>query len=219
MEYTANKYGYRTEHKQPFHLQKMSEEEFKMLAPLLEEQPYITRVISTEEHEPKVDYDLDKFRGVLWRSFTGNYVEAYYKTFNVPYTAQDLISPWLIAQPKFIAPIIIARTFRYRNPSSVIRWKQFVAMDNFDTLSVFVGHNDEYEDFKKTFNTTLPHYKPKDFLELSQAISAADHIISNQTFVYTLAQGLGKPLSLEINPDRPLASSEVFFNRPDCFYF
>ena len=197
----------------------MSEEEVKMISPLLKAQPYINDVISTEDHEPKVVYDLDRFRGVLWRSFTGNYVEAYYKTFNIPYTAQDLIAPWLVAAPKLVSPLIVARTFRYRNPSADVRWKQFVSIDNFNELSVFVGHDDEYEDFKKTFNTNLPHYKPTDFLELAQAIAAADHIISNQTFVYTLAQGLGKPLSLEINPDRPLATSEVFFNRPDCFYF
>lgn len=219
MEYTATKYGYRQEHKQPFHLQKLSEEDFKLLAPLLEAQPYIINVISTDDSAMQATYDLDSFRGVLWRSFVGNYVEAYFKTFNIPYTAQDIVTPWLVAEPKEVAPIVIARTLRHRDPNSLLRWKDFTSLPNFKDIAVFVGHDDEYEDLKNTFDTSIPRYIPKDFLDLAQIVSGAQHIVCNGTFVYSLAQALGKPTTLETLKDRTLSNNECFFNRSNCFYF
>lgn len=219
MEYTATKYGYKPEHKQPFHLQKLSDEDFRMLLPLLESQAYINKVISTDDSAMQTTHDLDSFRGVLWRSFVGNYVESYYKTFDIPYTAQDIISPWLVVEPKKITPIVIARTLRHRDLNSISRWKDFISLPNFTDIAVFVGHDDEYEDFKKTFNISIPRYIPKDFLELAGVIAGAEHIISNGTFVYSLAQGLGKSTTLETLKDRSLENNECYFRRPDCFYF
>ena len=205
-----------------FHKRKMSDEDFKMLAPLLEAQPYINKVIATDDSEMQVTHDLDRFRGVLWRSFVGNYVEGYYKTFSIPYTAQDIITPWLTVEPKPIAPIVIARTFRYRDPNSITRWKQFVALDDFDKMAIFVGLDDEYDDFVTTFchpNRRPLHYKPKDFLELAQVIAGGSYVISNQTFVYSLAQGLGKDTALETFKNRALVNNECYFNRSGCNYF
>jgi len=219
MEHTSTKYGYKPEHKQPFHLQKLSDEDFRMLLPLLESQPYINKVTSTDDSSMQTTHDLDSFRGVLWRSFVGNYVESYYKTFNIPYTAQDIITPWLEVEPKPVAQVIIARTLRHRDPNTETRWKQYVQLDDFDKAAVFIGHDDEYDDFVNRFSNRIPRYKPKDFLEMAQVISGADHVISNGTFVYSLAQGLGISSSLETLKDRTLASNECYFNRPDCFYF
>lgn len=223
MDYTAAKYGYRPEHKQDFHNYKLTETEFKLLAPLLESQDYINKVIATDNKEEPVTYDLDKFRGVLWRSFVGNYVEAYYKTFDVPYTAQDIITPWLVVpEVKQIAPIIIARTLRHRDANSNFRWQQYVSLDDFDKMAIFIGLDEEYDDFVNTFctpNRKPHHFKPKDFLEMAQVIAGATYTISNGTFVYALAQGLGKNTILETLKDRTLANNECYFNRKDCDYF
>lgn len=221
--YTSRKYGYAgIPIVNAYHKEKFLESDVEMLAPLLAAQPYINKVIATEDRDMIADYDLDSFRGVMWRSFTGNYLEGYFRTFNIPYTSQDIITPWLTAEPKSIAPIVIARTFRYRNPNSITRWKQYVALDDFDKMAIFVGHEDEYNDFVETFcsKTRKPElFKPKDFLELAQVIAGSYYVISNQTFVYSLAQGLGKATSLETIPDRTLDNNECFFNRPDCYYF
>jgi len=219
IEYTTTKYGYRPEHVSEVHRRQLTVEAFNNLAPLLESQPYINAVVSTDDSALEVMYDLDKFRGVMWRTFEGNYLESYFKTFNIPYTAQDIITPWLIASKTPISPIIVTRTFRYRNLNSEATWQKFTQIPNFSTLATFVGLDDEYEDFKQAFNVNISHYKPKDFLDLACVINAADHIISNQTFVYSLAQGLGKATSLECIPDRPLARNECYFPRPDNYYF
>ena len=216
----SRKYGYNVPAiVDAYHSKKMTDNEYKMLEPLLSAQPYINRVIATDDSAMVTDYDLDSFRSIMWRSFHGNYVAGYFTRFNIPYTEEDLITPWLTAEPKKVAPIVVARTFRYRSTDSEKTWKQFVSIPNFYNASVFFGNTDEHADFEKTFDVKVRHYKPTDFLEMAQIIAGAEHIISNQTFVYSLAQGLGKNTALETIPDRTLERNECFFKRDGCLYF
>lgn len=218
--YISRKYGYANSATvAAYHGEKLHESDFSMIAPLLESQPYINKVIAETNLDMIANYNLDSFRSVLWRTFYGNYLEGYFKTFLIPYSTQDVITPWLVAEPKPVAQIVVARTLRHRDPNSVSRWKDFTSLPNFKDIAVFVGHDDEYEDFKQTLDVTIPRYVPKDFLDLAQVISGAEHVISNGTFVYSLAQGLGKSTTLETLKDRTLANNECYFPREDCFYF
>ena len=219
IEAVAAKYGYHQRDVSPFHLRKMTETEFYLLEPLLEAQPYITKVIPTDNFDFEATYDLDKFRSVLFRTFNGNYLEAYFKTFGIPYTVDDLIAPWLVAEPKAIAPIVVTRTFRYRNPVSEAKWKEFAALPGFNENTVFVGLADEHVDFQQMTGSKVPYYGCKDFLEMARVIAGCKTFIGNQTFAYGLAQGLGKQTFLECIPDRDLLHNECFFPRPDCHYF
>jgi len=220
IDHTTQKYGYAPQHVSEFHLRRMTNEDFDMLKPLLAVQPYVSQVIATDNPEFVVDYDLDKFRGVMWRSFVGNYLEGYYKTFNVPYTPQDITSPWLtVARPKQVASVVITRTFRYRNPVSVATWRRYTEIPGFSEAAVFVGLPEEHADFEETFKLKVPHFKCRDFLQMAQVIAGCDLFIGNQTFAYSLAQGLGKATAMECIPDRTLLQNECFFNRSNCSYF
>lgn len=220
IDHTTQKYGYAPQHVSEYHLRRLTDDDFYMLAPLLEVQPYISSVIPSLDSNLDADYDLDKFRGVMWRTFTGNYLEGYYKTFSVPYTPQDIIAPWLtVAKPTQAASIVVTRTFRYRNPSSVATWKRYTEIPGFSEAAVFIGLPEEHDDFEELFKVKVPYFKCDDFLEMAQVIAGCDLFIGNQTFAYSLAQGLGKPTSLECIPDRMLAQNECYFPRPDCFYF
>jgi hypothetical protein len=71
--------------------------------------------------------DLDRFRGVLFRGFEGNYVQAYHMTFGLPFAPEVLNETWLEADPVKIAPIVINRTFRYRCPDGTGTWQNMLA--------------------------------------------------------------------------------------------
>ena len=219
IDYTTQKYGYAPQHVSEFHKRRMTDDDFNMLKPLLEVQPYISKVIATDDPEIEVNYDLDRFRGVMWRTFTGNYLEAYYKTFRIPYTRDNIIAPWLTVTPMRIADLVITRTFRYRNPASVATWKRYTEIPGFSEAAVFVGLPEEHADFEDTFKIEVPHYRCSDFLQMARVIAGCDFFIGNQTFAYSLAQGLGKATALECIPDRTLLQNECYFQRPDCSYF
>ena len=76
---------------------RLTENDFKLLAPLLESQAAIDSVkIYTDEF---IDHNLDEFRRVAGQSFTGNFIETYCKAFNIPCREEDTIKPWLWVDP------------------------------------------------------------------------------------------------------------------------
>jgi hypothetical protein len=81
----------------------------EMLKPLLEAQDYISAVNNWALK--KVDFDLDYFRKTINKK--ENLCESILETFNVPFIKTQ--TPWVKCDHKKIAPIVIARSFRYRN--------------------------------------------------------------------------------------------------------
>ena len=136
LEQCVAQYGYRPDEVDPAHKGRFRNADFDMLRPLLSRQSYIKYVTFwTGEH----DVDLDRFRGVLFRGFEGNYVEAYYKTFNLPFTPEVYNETWLEADPVRVAPIVINRTFRYRCPEGNGSWQNMLAQADIVNNGVFVG--------------------------------------------------------------------------------
>ena len=202
--------------------EKLSQKEIYMLTPLLEEQPYITKVSVASESDRAPDVDLDEFRGTVGQSFTGNFLETYFKTFNIPYTPDDIITPWLsVSTPKRVAKFVISRTLRYRSnkTSTIPTWIKLLRDNNVIADCVFVGLADEHKDFEETFNVTVPHYQITNFLDMAEVIAGADAFLGNQTFAYGIAQGLGKTTALETLTWRPLLQNECYFPKPQCHYF
>jgi ADP-heptose:LPS heptosyltransferase len=147
--------------------------------------------------DPAADVDLDRFRGVLFRGFEGNYVQAYHLTFGLPFNTEDLQEPWLEADPKRIAPIVINRTFRYRCPDGTGTWQNLLAQANIVQNGIFVGNEDEHEDFVRLTGFNIDRYPVQDFKELADVIAGADLFMGNQSAAYSIAMGLGKSSVLE----------------------
>jgi hypothetical protein len=204
-----------------FYRPQIDDASFAMLQPLLESQSYISKAIGIDNFEYEPTHDLDKFRGVMWRSFRGNYLEGYFKTFNISYEQSDLITPWLEVEPNRIAKFVVGRTFRYRNESqnSIEVWNTLINDNQLSNNGIFVGLKAEHEDFEKTFGVKISYHKISNFLELAAVISGCDAFVGNQTFSYSLAQGLGKTTVLETKPNCPLNMNECFFPRTNCYYF
>jgi hypothetical protein len=191
----------------------------KLLQPLLERQPYIQQVTTWSQGDAEPDVDLDRFRGTLFRGFEGNYVEAYHRAFGMPFTIQDYDTPWLEADAKQVAPIVVNRTPRYRCPNGDESWKSIAGAADLETNGIFVGGVTEHADFVNSTGIQIPYRPVRDFLELANIIAGADLVMANQSFVYSMAIGLGKSTVLETIKIKPLQNNECFFPRTNTQYF
>jgi hypothetical protein len=217
IEKCVSKYGYKPEEVAPEHRGRFSNKDFQLLLPFLERQNYITDVKVWNENEVAVD--LDRFRGVLFRGFEGNYVEAYHRTFGIPFTPDMYNETWLEADPKPVASVVINRTFRYRCPNGTRAWQGLLEQANITQNGIFVGTKEEHEDFQKSTGFDISYYPVKDFKELSDVIAGADLFMGNQSAAYSIAMGLGKSSVLETIKIKPLQNNECYFPRDNCQYF
>jgi hypothetical protein len=216
IERCVAQYGYRPDEVDPAHKGRFRNADLDLIRPLLSRQPYINSVtVWTGDH----DVDLDRFRGVLFRGFEGNYVEAYHRTFDMPVTADIYNETWLEADAKIVAPIVINRTFRYRCPNGTGTWQNLLEQANISQNGIFVGTQEEHEDFEKSTGFHVQYYSVQDFKELADVIAGADLFMGNQSAAYSIAMGLGKSSVLETIKIKPLQNNECYFPRPNCQYF
>jgi hypothetical protein len=165
----------------------------QMLQPLLLHQPQI-EVCDTYTNQP-IDYDLDIIRRHPFNLGRNSISRWYFHAFCI---YANLCKPWLIA-PKDESVsdyIVIARSHRYRSPgidySFLKKYKK----------KCFVGIPEEYEDMKQQ----LPdiEYRPvKDFLELASIINGSHLFIGNQSFPFSIAEGLKVNRILEMSYKSP----------------
>lgn len=220
IENCVSQYGYRPDEVDPAHQGRFTQQDFEWLKPLLERQPYIDQASTWRAGEPEPDVDLDRFRGTLFRGFEGNYVQAYHLAFGLPFVPEkDIVEPWLEADPVTIAPMVVSRTARYRDPAADAVWKQMAVDGILDRLGVFVGTPAEHQDFVQTTGVAIPYHPVRDFLELANIVAGASLVMANQNFVYSLAMGLCKQTILETIKIKPLENNECFFPRTNCQYF
>jgi hypothetical protein len=219
IENCVAEYGYRPDEVDPMHKGRFTDNDYKLLVPLLERQSYINNTQRWEPGWQEPDVDLDRFRGVLFRGFEGNYVQAYHMTFNLPFAPEVLNETWLEADPVRVAPIVINRTFRYRCPNGTGTWQDMLAQADIVKNGVFVGNKDEHEDFVKSTGFNVEYYPVQDFKELADVIAGADLFMGNQSAAYAVAMGLGKSTVLETIKIKPLANNECYFPRDNCQYF
>ena len=204
----------------PEYNDRLSQKDYDLIAPLLESQSYITKVSPAKKCN-RGDFDLDKFRGTVGQEFKTNFIETFAQTFKMPYDVNQSFSPWLEVSPNHKSKIVLTRTLRYRSnrTSAIPQWIKMIRDYDLRNNGLFVGLPEEYEDFQSLFNIRLPFYKCSDFLDLAQVIAGADLFISNQTFAYSVAVGLGKNTILETLSWRPLVSNECYIPKEGCYYF
>ena len=190
--------------------EKMTLSRHMLIQPLLEVQPFLHAV----DHElmmPKdVTYDLNQMRQLL-RSHRldmtpgMNLARCYLQAFGLELDNDS--KPWLtVPSPKEVAPVVIARSPRYRDQT--FRWDRVVA--EYHGQCIFVGSTEEHADFTKQWGP-VPYHPTADLLELAQVIAGARLFVGNQSLPYAIAEGLKKPAILEACP----AGSNTLFVRKD----
>ena len=216
IEKCVAEYGYRPDEVDPMHRGRFRNADLDLIRPLLTRQSYIDQATVWTGDQ---DVDLDRFRGVLFRGFEGNYVEAYYRTFDLPFTSDVYNETWLEADPVQMASVVINRTFRYRCPNGTGTWQNLLEQANIAQNGIFVGTQEEHEDFEKSTGFRVNYYAVRDFKELADVIAGADLFMGNQSAAYSIAMGLGKSSVLETIKIKPLQNNECYFPRPNCQYF
>jgi len=89
--------------------------------------------------------------------------------------------------------IIVARTERYTNPNI-----DYSFLKKYKDRIVFSGTDLECRLFKARYNLKIPSLKITNFLELAQALKQSDGLISNQTQIAQIAEGMKIPRVVEL---------------------
>ena len=216
IEKCVGEYAYRPEEVDEAHRGRFTQNDFDLLEPLLLAQPYIDDVIVWDGTH---DVDLDKFRGVLFRGFEGNYVQAMCMTHDLEFKIEDYDKTWLTAATNKVSPIVVNRTLRYRDmEQGDAVWRKMYNDGTMGETAIFLGNEREHEDFINMIGP-IQHYEVKNLLEMAAVINGADLFVGNQSVAYSLAMGMGKTSVLETIKIKPLHNNECFFPRNNITYF
>ncbi|MVN21292.1 hypothetical protein [Mucilaginibacter arboris] len=158
-----------------------------MLYPILNLQNYLHKCETYQNQ--KIHIDLDFFRSKIISQTNSNLARWYsYVTGITP----ELWKSWLNTESDFsyADKIILARSERYCNSTI-----DYSFLKNYNNV-LFVGVKSEYETMKKIV-PNLQWIQVKDFLELTRIIAGCKFFIGNQSFPYSIAEGLKVPRILE----------------------
>ena len=175
----------------------MSELMALQLIELLKTQPYLTDIkLYTGE---KVDYILDQFRehrAVMRNPIAGSHLEVFGVNYN-------LALPWLQGiSPLYINDIVISRTRRNLSPLNRFDWQ---VLGQYEKACVFIGFEDEYNEFKNSTGLKVERYPARSILEISRVIKGSKLFIGNQSLGFALAEAMKHPRVLE-----------VYYHAPNC---
>jgi hypothetical protein len=159
-----------------------------MFAPLVNQQAYINKC--EVYNGQQIHVDLDFFRAKLFSLDNSNI--ARWCSYITGVTPQ-LWKSWLTvkADETYKDTIIVARSERYRNS-----FVDYSFLQKYGNL-VFVGVESEYEDMRKAI-PNIKWIQVDDFLKLAQIIAGCKLFIGNQSFPFSIAEGLKTPRILEI---------------------
>lgn len=183
--------------------QKMAE----MLQPLLNAQEEINSCTIYDSVTP-IDYDLDAVRRYPLLLSRGNISRWYFYIFATNY---DLSKAWLkvIPDTSFKDRIVIARSQRYRSPGI-----DYSFLKNYKTA--FIGVEQEWKEMKEML-PDIEHVPVKNFLEMAQVIAGSKFFIGNQSFPFSIAEGLKVKRILEVYHLAPNVSVEGSNGYDFCF--
>lgn len=162
------------------------------LLPLLRSQPYI---FSADIHNGQpIDINLNAFRSSGFPHDKGDIGRYYRHSFRcLPRTWE----PWLTVEPDktYSGMILVNRTQRYRNPAL-----SYAFLRKYESRMLFLGLNDEYQEFQSTYQIRVPQLLPKDFYQAACAIAACKLFVGSQSCCWAIAEGLKVPRVVEIYP-------------------
>lgn len=170
---------------------------FDMVKPLLESQDYIESM--DIYNGQSVHLDFDTIRGKTFVNMPHGSL-ASWLTFAFPDLHYDISKPWVFLENErrqveevTKGKIIINFTERYRNGLM-----DYFFLKNYAPDLIFAGTEAEHFKFCNQWQLTIPRLEIKDFLELAYALRGCRFLLSNQSFQWNLARGLGVATVLEV---------------------
>ena len=123
--------------------------------------------------------------------------------------AEISLDRWLKAIAGKPRGIVISRASRWHGWH--FPWREI--LEAFPEDIVFIGLADEHAAFEKEFGF-VRFYWCRDLLEAAQVIEGAELFIGNQSAPLAIANGLGKPVVVEVCAYAP----DCFYKRENAFY-
>ena len=181
----------------------MTPERFRMIEPLLAEQPYIESVTYGTPAESYVN--LDGFR---YHSDTSNTWLPYLYTDVLSLDRACASTAWIQPDPLFVSPVIFARSARYHNPH--FPWGRVI--EKYGRYATFIGTPEEHAALNAEYRySCIPFYETRTLEDAAQVIAGAQLFIGNQSCPLAIAEGLKKRIVAEVCPYCPNCNSP----RPD----
>lgn len=172
----------------------LNEDVINMIIPLLKSQEYIydAKIHNGETVQINLNRIRETFVNQPYHSLSRWYFYVY------PDLACDLSQQYIYVpdSEKDLAKgkVIIGRTERYLNPNISYHFLKGYNQGDF----LFVGTDLEYAIFNIRHGLKIPRLLINDFLELAQALKQAKGLISNQTQIFQIAEGLKIPRAVEL---------------------
>ncbi|UCH96093.1 MAG: hypothetical protein JSV88_04365 [Candidatus Aminicenantes bacterium] len=157
---------------------------------LLKTQPYLTaiRLYNNE----RVDYNLDMFREHQ-AVMTNHIAKSHLDAFGVNY---NLALAWLQdISPLYINDIVISRTKRNLSTLNKFNWH---VLSKYEEKCIFIGFEDEYEEFKACTGLNIERYPAGSILEIARVIKGSKLFMGNQSLGFALAEAMKHPRVLEV---------------------
>jgi hypothetical protein len=172
----------------------LSEASYLYVQPLLLKQSYINEVhFQDTKFIPEECTNLAAFRSQYINQSGGVLPSWYAKYFGI---AVNHASKWLDAPSlnlQFKDSLVVSFSRRYRNTSI-----NYNFLRNFDNV-YFIGLQAEYESFVKENSLINVSYIPtSNALEAAEIINSSKCFIGNQSFFFSIAEGLKKTRALEV---------------------
>ena len=168
----------------------LTEKSVELIEPLILAQ---TEFIRCEAHQgQQIHYNLTDFRNLPFDYRMGSIARWYFLTYGI---SADLGKPWLKVVPDESVKdsIVLARSSRYHTLGISYRF-----LNKYSNI-IFVGIREEFEEMKKEIPGLI--FRPvKDFLEMASIIAGCKLFIGNQSFPFSLAEGLKVKRVLEVYP-------------------
>lgn len=175
----------------------MSKKMALQIIELLKTQPYLKdiRLYNNE----RIDYNLNKFRE--HHAVMNNHIaKSHLDTFGVNY---NLALPWMQnITPIYINDIVISRSKRNLSTLNKFNWG---VLSKYEEKCVFIGFEDEYEEFKKFTGLNIKRYSVRSTLEIARVVKGSRLFIGNQSLGFALAEAMKHPRVLE-----------VYYSAPNC---
>lgn len=192
----------------------MTPNKFRLIAPLLAAQPYISSV-EWSQTLPAVTYDLNQFRMSIISEQCDikpgmNLARVPLKHFGQRLEADS--EAWLtVDEPLTLTgkSVVISRSLRYHNPR--FNWKEVMRLYGQD--AIFLGTESEHREFCRNFGA-IDYHKCNDLLEVARIIAGVKLFIGNQSAPYAIAEGLKQNAILEVGLQAP----NCYFLRPNVWH-
>lgn len=170
---------------------------FDMVKPLLESQEYIESV--EVYNGQSIHLDFDTIRGKTFVNMPHGSLPAWL-SYAFPDLSYDISKPWIFLDKEkrqieevTKGKVIVNFTERYRN--GIL---DYFFLKNYAPDLIFAGTEAEHFKFCNQWQLTIPRLEVNDFLDLAYALRGCRFLLSNQSFQWNLANGLGLPRVLEV---------------------